>query len=218
MIDRRLLLFELSRMLDSTDATTTISSANLGAVAGVSQQTASRYLARLEREGLITRLVRKRGQELALTPEGISLLGGMHRDLGLFLEGKKGIRLAGKISTGIGEGAYYIRTYADRIQQALGFRPFYGTLNVSVENIPSGLARFVYATVRPFEKDGRSFGLLRLIKVRLSAGKRKADCYLALPERTHHKNELELISPLNLRKEMGIKNASPVTVELLPKE
>ena len=218
MIDRRLLLFELSRMLDSTDATTTISSSTLGEAASVSQQTASRYLARLESEGLITRIVRKRGQELALTAEGIALLRGMHRDLGLFLEGKKGIRLAGKVSTGIGEGAYYIKMYDDRIQQALGFRPFYGTLNVTVESMPAGLARFVYATIRPFEKDGRSFGMIRLIKVRLSAGKRKVDCYLALPERTHHNNELELISQLNLRKEMGIKNTSPVTVELLPKE
>jgi len=214
-MDYRIVLFELSRMLPGTDGVAVISSSQFGTQLGVSQQTASRYLAALERKGLIRRVMKKNGQKVSLSADGIAALTAMHSELGFFIKGERKIRLSGRVESGIGEGAYYIKMYAEKIRKELGFTPYYGTLNISVDEPPAKLARFTFKTIPSFEKDGRSFGGIRMLKVRLSAGKKEVACYLALPERTHHKNELELISAVNLRRKLGLSNGTLVTVEVI---
>jgi riboflavin kinase len=213
-MDLRVVLFELSRMLENVDGVVSVSSAQLGTTLGVSQQTASRYLAGLEKNGLIKRVVKKRGQEVSLTKEGLAILKNMHDELGLFIQGKKRLEIAGKVSIGLGEGAYYIKMYADKIEKQLGFQPYYGTLNVKVDEMPAGMQRLLYKMIPPFEKEGRSFGGIKIVKVKLRYGKKTVECFLIMPERTHHKNELEIISKENLREKLGLKDGSNVTVEI----
>jgi len=214
-MDLRLVLLELSGMLGSADAVLTIPSSNLASALAVSQQTASRYMARLEKTGLIKRVIRKRGQDVSLTAEGVSVLEGMHSQLEFFLKSKKAIQMDGLVSIGLGEGAYYVRMYADRIRKVLGFRPFYGTLNVAVEEMPANLGRFAFKSIGNFEREGRSFGGIKIAKILLAYGRRSRDCFLILPERTHHKRELELISPVNLRSVLGLRDGSRVKITLL---
>ncbi|MBM3309673.1 MAG: DUF120 domain-containing protein, partial [Candidatus Altiarchaeales archaeon] len=127
---------------------------------------------------------------------------------------KKMLEITGKVSIGIGEGAYYIKMYADKIEKELGFKPYYGTLNVKVEEMPAGMQRLAFKKIPSFEKEGRSFGGIKIAKIRLKYGKKAVDCYLIMPERTHHKNELEIISKENLRSKMGLKDGSLVIVEV----
>lgn len=214
MIDLRLVLFELARTLGNLEATALTSSSKLGRTLGVSQQTASRYLAGLEKKGLIKRAVRKHGQEVSITREGVLVLKEMHSELGFLVEGRKTIEINGRVSIGLGEGAYYVKMYADRIHKELGFEPFHGTLNVHVDEMPTQLRSFVFKRILAFEKEGRSFGGIGVIKTKLKSGRKTVDCYLILPERTHHKNELELISSLNLRRKLGLSNGSRVSVEI----
>jgi riboflavin kinase len=214
-MDSRIILFELSRMLDGINGVAILSSSQFGAAVGVSQQTASRYLSALEREGLINRVMKKDGQEVTLSLEGIAVLKAMQSDLGFFINGAKRLRIRGRVGSGIGEGAYYIKMYAHRIRKELGFTPYYGTLNVVVDELPSNMARFTFKTIPAFEKDGRSFGVIRMLKVKLSVGKREIPCFITLPERTHHKSELELISAENLRKKLNLTNGTPVTIDFI---
>lgn len=213
-MDSRLVLFEVSRMLESADGVILISSSKLGVALGVSQQTASRYLSSLEKKGLIKRVIKKRGQEISLTKEGFSVLSGMYAELGFFVRGERTLEIDGLVSIGLGEGAYYVKIYVDKIEKELGFKPFYGTLNVTVDEIPSSIHRFTFKRILPFEREGRSFGEIKIIKVRLISNKKSTDCFLILPERTHHKNELELVSRENLRKKLGLKNGSPVKLRI----
>lgn len=216
MIDFRLVLFELARTLGNLEATAVIPSSKLGRVLGVSQQTASRYLASLEKKGFIKRTVRKHGQEISITQEGVSILKEIHNELGFLIEGRKKIEINGRVSIGLGEGAYYVRMYADRIHKELGFEPFHGTLNVHVDEMPVHLDSFVFKKIPSFEKEGRTFGEIGIVKIKLRSGRKTVDCYLILPERTHHKNELELISSMNLRRKLSLRNGSPVSVEITP--
>ncbi|MFH1125792.1 MAG: DUF120 domain-containing protein [Candidatus Altiarchaeota archaeon] len=213
-MDLRLVLFEISRMLESVDGILMIPSSKLGSVLGVSQQTASRYLSSLEKKGLIKRVIRKKGQDISLTKEGISVLEDIYSNLGFLIKGDRILRIEGSVSIGLGEGAYYIRMYSCKIEKELGFRPFYGTLNVNVSVIPKNIRRFTFKSIPAFKKDGRSFGGIDLARLKLTSGKKAIDCFLLLPERTHHTNELEIISRENLRKSLNLSNGSPVLLEL----
>ena len=208
------MLYEISRLLKNSDEDILVSSSNLGLILGVSQQTASRYLRKLEDEGLIQRVVKKQGQQISITNEGLSTLKKMYDELGFCIQGKKSIQMKGKVNIGLGEGAYYVKMYAGKIEKQLGFKPFYGTLNVKLEQIPPYLHKFTFKKIQRFEKDGRSFGEIKIVKTKLTSSKKTIKCYITLPERTHHKNELEIISKENLRKKLKLKDGSKVTLEV----
>jgi riboflavin kinase len=213
-MNSHLVLLQTSRMLKSVNQSALISTAKLGEAIGVSQQTASRYLTLLEKEGLIERTIGRKGQQISLTPEGISALESINQQLENFLEGKTRMSIKGVVSTGIGEGAYYVRMYSEKIEKELKYKPYYGTLNIRVGHIPTNLSALAFSTIPSFEKESRSFGEIKLINIRLHAGRKNIDCVIALPERTHHKNELEIIGRENLRKKLGLKDGSSVQIEI----
>ncbi len=126
----------------------------------------------------------------------------------------KNPRLSGTLKSGLGEGRYYVSRpfYLKHFKKLLGFKPFFGTLNLEVDEtrLKSFLASINPLTVPGFETDERSFGKIRVFPV-LVEGKQKAA--LVFPERTNHpKNEVELIAPLNLRKKLKLKDGSKVTL------
>ena len=124
------------------------------------------------------------------------------------------MKIAGELKSGLGEGAYYVRKYASRIKENAGFTPFPGTLNLRVSEIPPGLGGAASAVIPEFRDSGRVYGSVKLIPAALSHRKSKIKCHLILPERTHHKNELELISPVNLRKKLVLRDGDEVEVEV----
>jgi riboflavin kinase len=114
--------------------------------------------------------------------------------------------IKGTVVRGIGEGSYYIKRYSTRIEEAIGIAPFYGTLNLKTDEI-GPIASNLH--IDGFENDERSYGGLSLRSCRV----RGLRCWAVFPERGHHKDVLELISPLDLRKTLNLEDGDELEVE-----
>ncbi|MFH1055734.1 MAG: DUF120 domain-containing protein [Candidatus Altiarchaeota archaeon] len=214
MLSYEFVLYCLAGRLKSPSGRLSMSTSEFGLLFSVSQQTASRYLRGLESLGWVERRQNGRGFTLNLTSEGVAVLKGMHINIGKFLESKAPQAFEGKVVSGIGEGAYYVRQYADRIEEALGYRPYYGTLNIRFEGGKPELAAYKTDYVSGFRSDNRSFGKAELVEVILSVGNHEIGCHAILPERTHHKKDLELIARHNLRRKYGLADGQKVLVSV----
>ncbi len=122
--------------------------------------------------------------------------------------------LKGEVVTGIGEGAYYVEKYSERIYNALGFKPFFGTLNLRIIGPCPDLERYVKEKIDGFKRGKRTFGEIRFIPARIHLNKKTHDCFLVIPERKHNSNEVEIISRINLREEFGLRDGDRIMVEL----
>jgi len=180
----------------------------------VSQQTASRKLRNLKKAGLIRLFAGPSGCTVSLAPEGARLLRADFLSLKqVFGPGTKKM-LRGKIKDGLGEGRYYVSRpyYLKQFKNLLGFKPFFGTLNliVDIAELNSFLLGLHPIKIEGFETDERSFGTIRAFKVTVQ-GKQQAA--LIMPERTAHpKNEIEVIAPTNLRKKFKLGQGRQVTL------
>ncbi len=192
------------------------STAKLSKILGMSQQTVSRKLRALRDSELISLKAEPSGCTVSLTKQGIGLLRSQFLTLqGIFQAPKKPV-LCGTVKNGLGEGRYYISRpyYLKQFREALGFRPFFGTLNLAVEQAElagflSGLQSF---EITGFETEERSFGKIIAFKV-LVEGKQQAA--IIFPERTvHAKNEIELIAACSLRKKFGLREGNRVSISL----
>ena len=190
------------------------STAKISKELGVSQQTVSRKLRELSESGLISLNASPSGCRISLTNNGIELLRLQFFSLQKLFRQEKSRVLHGLVKIGLGEGRYYVSRpfYLKQFKKSLGFRPFFGTLNLEVDQ--AELAGFVSSMplveISGFETDERSFGKIRAFKV-LVEGKQPAA--IIFPERTaHKKNEVEVIASLNLRKKFGLKEGSKVSI------
>ncbi|RMF06686.1 DUF120 domain-containing protein, partial [Candidatus Woesearchaeota archaeon] len=149
---------------------------------GRSQQTISRQLIELEKEGLIIRNSSPEGVSILLTKKAIQKMKEDYVLLRNIFETKK--ELKGKVETGLGEGKYYMsqQEYQNQFREKLGFFAWPGTLNLRVE--PEEARRFLISEspvyIEGFETPERSFGGLWCYPVKLF-GERAA---IVIPERT----------------------------------
>lgn len=195
-----------------------VSTATLSREFGVSQQTASRVLRELEGESLITREMNHNGQAVRVTPKGRELL----RDARLFIdsalsEPPEKITFTGKVTSGSGEGAYYMKQqgYLYQFRNALGCVPFPGTLNLQLSPREARKRDFLNSItpifISGFRTDEREFGVLRCFRCSVGG----IDGYVILPERAHHEPEfLEVISEEELKKALSLKDGDKVGVEV----
>lgn len=215
----KIVLYELAKRMGSADDIVSISSLQFAEALGVSQQSASRYLKNLEHENLIKRKVGAKKQEIKLTSKGAMVLNEIYFNLKDFFENKKEIIIEGEVVKGIGEGAYYMKEYYDKINEKLNFAPYGGTLNIKLnENFVNfNFGRYVSVVISVFKKSGRTFGKVKCIPVKLFKDKTEdnnEDCFIILPERTHHKNIIEIISEFNLREKLNLKEGDGVKIVL----
>ncbi len=180
----------------------------------ISQQTVSRKLRELKKQELISMDASPTGCNISLTNDGIELLRFQFFALQKLFQQSKSKVLHGKVKIGLGEGRYYVSMpfYLKQFKKLIGFKPFFGTLNLEVDH--AELAGFVSSLpsieIFGFETEERSFGKIRAFKV-LIEGKQPAA--IIFPERTaHKKNEVEIIASINLRKKFGLKEGSKVSV------
>jgi len=121
------------------------------------------------------------------------------------------LKLSGRVTAGLGEGSYYVKEYSGRIQEKLGFKPFFGTLNVRLNKVPD-IRSYVTERIEKFKKEGKEFGLVELIPARILAGESTGDCYIVIPERNKHPDEIELISEFNLRDKFKLNEGDEVRI------
>ena len=190
----------------------------LGDAMGLSQQAASLRLADLQRAGLAERAHSGRGLAVRLTEGGLDAVETFLADVGANLErGKDTMQFRGTVFTGLKEGAYYVslKGYAEGFATCLGFEPFPGTLNLRLSSeamigqrrrldLLKGIA------VPGFSDGKRSYGGVKCFRAKI-AGKHSG-AVLAI-ERTHHDGSvLEVISPVNLRRALGLADGDECAV------
>jgi riboflavin kinase len=192
----------------------TVSTKELSKELGVSQQTASNRILALLDAGLITRRLGTRGQSVRLTREGVALLRKEYADYQRVFGSGGRLLIAGAVSTGLGEGQYYLRRqgYKHQFSEALGFEPYEGTLNLAVNEEEMEKLHMVPETKRldiaGFEAEGRTFGEAECIPVTVSG----VQCAIVLPRRSHYTNIVEVISSQNLRERLRLKDGDEVEV------
>ncbi len=188
-----------------------ITTGEIASQIGVSQQTASRKLIRLERDGLL----RRYDNRLLVTEKAVSQVRHFINELISSLEGTS-LSFRGTVMHGLGEGAYYLSQpgYMAQFKSKLGFRPFPGTLNLTLdsEDIEK---RLILRQQKPiemhgFRKGNRTFGKLACYRCVVSG----IPCAIVFPERSIHGLQvLEIASPFNLRKKLSLSDGSKIAVE-----
>lgn len=195
-----------------------ITTARLGESMGLSQQAASLRLSELQRAGLAERAHSGRGLAVRLTDKGLDAVETFLADVSTNLErGKNTLSFRGTVFTGLKEGAYYVsmKGYAESFSRSLGFEPFPGTLNLRLTSEAMvGLRRRLDVLkgieIPGFSDGKRSYGPVKCFRAKI-AGKHLG-AVLAI-ERTHHGSSvLEVISPVNLRRSLGLKDGDECSV------
>lgn len=194
------------------------STAALARELGISQQSVSRLLMELAREGLIERESSGRSMIIRLTDEALELALSLYAKLKEILESPSEMILTGRVFTGLGEGAYYIQIpfYMRQFEEKLGFKPYPGTLNLKLIRRDDVLKRALVERAARIEierfSDGRrSYGGARCIKARVG----EEDAAIIFIERTHYPRDvIEILSPVCLRERLGLKDGDIVSVRV----
>ncbi|HYK93555.1 MAG TPA: DUF120 domain-containing protein [Thermoplasmata archaeon] len=211
--------FELLRLLAQLGATRTavdLTSREVGEKLGVSQQAADRYLVGLEKAGYLTRQLGQRRQRLTLTPTGVDALRTEYHHLRRLFEGPARIKITGVVTSGLGEGRYYLSQpgYVLQFQERLGYPPFPGTLNIRVGAdellTVSTVKHWTGIRIDGFQASGRTFGGATCFPTRMKG----QACHLIVPDRTHYQDVIEVVAAVSLRETLGLKDTDPVEVEV----
>jgi riboflavin kinase, archaea type len=203
-------------LLGGIDDYIAVSSRELGDTLEMSQQSASKRILELLDEKLIIRDLGARRQRIKLTPRGVEELKKEYNEYRRIFELTDHITIHGKVTEGMGEGGYYICQpgYMDQFEKKLGFRPFEGTLNITVDKDDIGKLDVIRSTsgqtIDGFISEGRSFGNVIAYKAKI----RNIDCAIVVPERSHYADVIEIICHYHLRRTLSIGNGDRVDVRV----
>lgn len=192
---------------------------SLGEAIGLSQQAALAHLIRLEKDGMIERIISGRRYLVLVTDKGYDELSHFADTLSAVLQREpSSMRLFGTVASGVGQGASYLSLpgYVSRFQSLLGITPFPGTLNIRLDQASTLRVQNLSASggvlIKSFTDGGRTYGWVRCYGAKLHPD---IDCYMIRLERTRHAAKIvELVAPYNLRERAGIKDGSTVTVDV----
>jgi len=137
-------------------------------------------------------------------------------------ERKGTITIEGKVVSGVGEGAHYVclTGYREQFKARLGFDPYPGTLNLRLSRSSLHRRRRLDSlssiAIKGFTKDGAKCGDVKCFKV-LVQGRVKGAAIII--DRTHYTSStLEVIAPLRLREELGLRDGDMVRLEVFVEE
>jgi riboflavin kinase len=199
-----------------------ISTTQLSEEIGGSQQSASRHLQVLEREGLLERKISTGGSKVTITSAGLAELDLVLQELKWHLEGKEAqtIIFVGEVVSGLFQGAYYISKegYQRQIIHKLGFEAFPGTLNVKIKeeeyNKRQKLERGPSIRLEGFKDEERAFGAARIYPCIINDEEEGA---MIVAERSSHDySVMEIISPQYLRRKMELADGDKIKLAFLP--
>jgi len=185
----------------------------------ISQQTASRCLLKLNKLEIVTWKSSPKGSLVKLTSDGVYMLDQLRLELEKALHPDlMSIKIRGTITTGKGEGKYYISQpgYMESFKKKLGFKPFLGTLNVKIKSDCIKQLELIRGSwpiiIENFENEERTFGKVLCYPLKIVG--LDAKVVGIIPQRTHHpSNVLELISKLNLRDTLNLKDDDEIEIE-----
>ena len=157
-------------------------------------------------EKLITRDLGARKQRIKLTERGVDALKEEYNEYRRIFELEDHIFIHGAVTSGMGEGGYYIcqEGYMKQFESVLGFKPYEGTLNLTIDKEDIGKLDLIRSTsgyvIHGFTSDGRSFGDVIAYKAKI----KNIDCAVVVPERSHYKEVIEIICHYHLRRTLSL--------------
>jgi len=197
-----------------------ITTTSLGKSIKKSQQSASKHLLELEKDGFIERMNSGRTSSVRITSRGYSELIKLSSILKSSLDSFPSfVELKGILVSGMGEGAYYmsLKGYTKQFKSKINYIPFPGTLNVKLQKKEHIEASQQFRSlngiiIKGFFDGKRTYGWVKCFKSKLN---NSINCELIVLERTHHDNSIiELISKANLRKTAKLKDGSKLTIRI----
>ena len=201
-------------------SSTALTTGDLGDLMHISQQTASRRIALCVEEGYLLKIHTVDGMLLQITDKGKDELLRVFSNLeAAFTPVTDDIVIEGRLVTGLGEGAYYVDVYASKLREALGFKPYLGTLNVKVTDEDSRKAIGRMKNTPPlvlggFHNKGRTFGDVICYRVKVN---NEIEAAVVMAQRTHHREDiLEVVAPVDIRKTLNIDDDAKVTLTVIP--
>lgn len=197
-----------------------ITTSSLGKSIKKSQQSASKHLVDLETNGYIERLRNGQKVSIRITNKGYGEMIKIFSVLKTSLESIPAyLEFKGTISSGMGEGAYYMsmKGYTKQFKTKLGYIPFPGTLNVKLKDKESieakrSLDGYDAIVVDGFSDEKRTYGWVKCYPAKVN----NMDVALILLERTHHDDSIiELISKENIKKVTKLSTGSKITIRVI---
>jgi len=191
-----------------------VSSMQLAEKIDTSQQTASRYLLELDKEGFIKREMGIKKQLIQITQKGSESLQDEFSFYKHIFSLPRYIHFFGKIISGMKEGTYYTSQegYKKQFKEKLGFIPYPGTLNIEIDLVEKNKLRFLKQEggflIDSFDTENRSFGGVKCFKACIN----KQKTVLIFPLRGHYSNILEFIAPVYLRDKLTLQDGDIVEV------
>ncbi len=205
------LLFHLSKHTELNKSLNT-STSKLAKQLDISQQSVSRKLRELQNSNIIQRTVTNDGITIKLTDQGKQILKQYYINLKNLFE--KQTKLKGKVSSGLGEGAFYMKqpNYKNQLKKILKFTPFEGTLNLKTKEnqTESFLINKPKTKINGFKTKERTFGSLICYNITIN----NTNAALIIPERTNYSlDTVEIIAENKLRKELNIEDGDEVIIK-----
>ena len=123
------------------------------------------------------------------------------------------IRLSGRVFTGRGEGIKYVELewVKQQVKEKLDFDSYPGTLNLRLneESVKYRVLLEKRAKLRLCQSEGYCTGLL------FKASVNGVSCGVVIPQvENYSENLLEVVSPVNLRQTLGLRDGDWVTVRV----
>lgn len=203
-------------LLGGIDDYIAVSSRELGDILEMSQQSASKRILELLELGLIVRDLGARKQRIKLTATGVDELKKEYNEHRRIFELTDHITLHGTVKDGMGEGQYYIdqEGYKVQFEKKLGFKPYPGTLNISVDKEDVGKLDVIKSTagipIEGFNYGGRTFGDVIAYKSKI----KNIDCAIVVPARSHYVDIIEVICQYHLRRTLSLNTDDRVDVKV----
>lgn len=230
-------------LVGAFEGRTKLSCADLADRLEASTQTASRRLRDLEDSACIEREVVSDGQWVSITDAGADRLREEYAAYRRIFAGDQTVELTGRVTTGMGEGKHYVTLsgYMRQFRDRLGYEPYPGTLNVSLDDESEAarprLEALEPVTIDGWEDEGRTYGPAYCYPVTItrdadanteaetgaeteaatvseaSGAETYSPAHIITPERTHHGDDnLELVAPARLRETLGLEDGSRLRV------
>lgn len=203
-------------LMGGIDDYISLSSRELGDMLDMSQQSASKRILELLENNLIDRDLGARKQRIKITSIGHDALRREYNDYRRIFELTDHIILHGNVKDGMGEGGYYINQpgYMRQFEEKLGYRPFFGTLNVAIDKDDVGKLDIVKNTagilINGFTDEKRTFGDVIAYKAKI----RNTDCAIVIPARSQYVDVIEIICKYHLRRTLSLSTDDRVDVHV----
>jgi riboflavin kinase len=193
-----------------------ISSRELAQELKISQQSASKKILELLDDELIVRRLGARRQFIKLTDKGMNLLRREYSEYQRLFELADYITIRGVVSSGLGEGKYYItqKGYMDQFVEKLWFKPYEGTFNLKVSGSELSKMQLLKTLdgipIKGFKNSGRTFGNGKCFLCEIQG----VECAIMQPNRSHYEDVIEIISKYFLRDKLKVNDGDVIEIRV----